>query len=127
MSDQQAPSPNKIQKVVRLLDYLTRLGQLRTKLIRDIEEYEKVLWISDIPQERGCFTQAWGRDEDHDPDEWLEVQSRREPELPAVPSLCKDWVKPSELRNKNDLPELFMEITKQVQNPEWREDQTSRK
>lgn len=120
MSDQQARSPE-IRKVIRFIDYLTRLALLRTNRIRDISEYEKVLWISDVPQERGCFTQAWGREEEHDPDEWLEVQSRRDPELPAVPSLCKDWVEPSELCNKNDLPELLPAITKQIQNPEWRE------
>lgn len=119
-SDQQLLSPE-IQKASRLVDYLTRLTLLRSKLIRDIEEYEKVLWISDVPHERGCFTQAWGRDEEHEPDEWLEVQNRREPELPSVPPLCKDWVNLSALRNKNDLPELLPQITRQIQNSVWRE------
>jgi very-short-patch-repair endonuclease len=45
----------------------------------------------------------------------------REPELPAVPSPCKDWVSRSALRNKNDLPELLPQITRQIQNPDWRE------
>lgn len=121
MSDQQAHSPE-TQKVVRLVDYLLRLATLRTKLIRNIAEYEKVLWLSDVPHERGCFTQAWGRDEEHEPDEWLEVQNRREPELPAVPSPCKDWTNLSALRNKSDLPELLPQITRQIQNPDWRED-----
>lgn len=94
------------QKVIRLVDYLTRLASLRSKLIRDIGEYENFLWLSDVPHERGCFTQAWGRDEEHEPDEWLEVQNRREPELPAVPPQCKDWVNLAALRNKNDLPKL---------------------
>ena len=76
LNNQQGHSPE-TQKVVRLVDYLLRLATLRTKLIRDVEEYDKVLWVSDVPHERGCFTQAWGRDEEHDPDEWLEVQSRR--------------------------------------------------
>jgi very-short-patch-repair endonuclease len=120
LNDQQGPSLE-IQKVIRLVDYLTRLGQLRTKLIRDIAEYEKVLWISDVPLERGCFTQAWGRDEEHEPDEWLEVQCRREPELPAIPNQCKDWVKLSALRNKNDLPELKPELMREIQNPDWHE------
>lgn len=109
------------QKAIRLLDYLLRLATLRTKLIRDISEYENVLWISDVPQERGCYTQAWGRDEEHEPDEWMEVQTRREPELPAVPSQCKDWVNPSALRNKHNLPELRPEITRQIHNPDWSE------
>ncbi|HOV90472.1 MAG TPA: AAA domain-containing protein [Syntrophorhabdaceae bacterium] len=109
------------EKAIRLMDYLLRLANLRAKLIRDIAEYEKVLWVSDIPHEHGCFTQAWGRDEEYEPDEWLEVQSRREPELPAIPPSCKYWVNPSALRNKTDLPELLPQITRQVQNPDWRE------
>lgn len=120
LNNQQAHSPE-TQKAVRLVDYLVRLATLRTKLIRDIAEYEKVLWVSDVPRERGCFTQAWGRDEEHEPDEWMEVQNRREPELPAIPPSCKDWVNPSALRNKNDLPELLPQITRQIQNPDWRE------
>ena len=60
------------QKVLRLVEYLTRIAFLKTKIIRDYSEFEKILWISDIPHEKGCFAQAWGRDEEHDPDEWIE-------------------------------------------------------
>jgi len=120
LNDQQTHSPE-IQKVVRLVDYLTRLTLLRSKLVRDIDEYEKVLWIGRVPHEGGCFTQAWGSDEEHDPDEWLEVQNRREPELPTVPAQCKEWLNHQALRNKGDLPELLPEITRQIQNPDWRE------
>ena len=67
MSTSTTQSPN--EKTVRLVDYLLQLATLRTKkLIRDIDEYEKVLWVSSVPHERGCFTQAWGRDEEHEPD-----------------------------------------------------------
>lgn len=120
LSDQQVHN-SVTQKVIRLVDYLLKLATLRTKLIRDIAECEKVLWISDVPHERGCFTQAWGRDEEHEPDEWLEVQNQREPVLPTVPAQCKDWVDQSSLRNKNDLPDLLLECTRQIQNPDWRE------
>ncbi len=107
---------------IRLVEYLLRLASLRTKLIRDISDYEKVLWLANVPHDRGCFTQAWGRDEEREPDEWLEVQNRREPELPTVPAQCKDWVTPPSLRNKNDLPELLPEITRQIPNPDWAEE-----
>lgn len=118
----QQPHGSETHKGVRLVDYLLRLATLRTKLIRDIADYEKVLWFSDVPRERGCFTLAWGRDEEHEPDEWLEVQNQREPELPALPAKCKDWVNAAELRNKNDLPELLPEITRQIPNPDWNEE-----
>ena len=109
------------EKAVRLVDYLLRLATLRTRLIRDIAEFEKTLWISSIPHERGCFTRARGPDGEYEPDVWLEVQIRREPELPAVPVQCKEWVNLATLRNKDDLPELFPEITLQIPNPDWRE------
>lgn len=121
MNDQQGHSGN-TQKAVRLVDYLTRLASLRSKLIRDLSEYEKVLWISDIPCEHGCFTRAWGRDEEHEPDEWLEVQNRQEPKLPTVPDQCQEWIDETSLRNKDDFPELLPAITRQIQNPDWYED-----
>jgi hypothetical protein len=109
------------QKALRLLDYLTRVGSLRTKLIREITEYENVLWLSDVPDERGCFTQASARDEEYESEEWLEVQNRPEPEPPAVPAQCKDWVNPSALPDKSGLPSLLSGIERELQNPAWRE------
>lgn len=108
------------EKAIRLIDYLLRLASLRTKLHRDIAEYERVLWVTEIPREKGCFTQAWGRDENYDSDIWIEVQNRREPELPGVPDPCRDWVNNNALRDKSDIPALPAEITKQVSNPLWR-------
>ena len=110
------------QKVTRLVDYLTRLTSLRSKIIRSVDEYENVLWLKDIPEQNGCFTQAWGRDENYDSDIWVEVQNRREPELPSVPHSCQDWVEKTSLRNKSDWPELMPEITRQVRHPDWCED-----
>ena len=123
LNNHQVQSPES-QKVTRLVDYLLRLATLRTKLVRDIAEYgkEKVLRISTVPHERGCFTQAWGRDEEHEPEEWLEVQSWPEPELPSIPAQCKDWVSLSSLRNKNYRPELLPEVTRQIPNPDWVEE-----
>jgi len=108
-------------KLLRLIDFLTRLASLRTKVIRDLGEYPKVLWLKDIPHQKGCFCQVWGRDEEYDSDVWIEVQNRREPELPSVPDVCKDWIEKSVLWNKNDLPELLPQITRQIRNPDWRE------
>jgi len=120
VNEPQVPN-RETDKAIRLVDYLLRLASLRTKLIRDIDEYEKVLSLSDIPHEQGCLTQAWGRCEEYESDVWLEVQNRREPELPAVPAQCKDWVNHTALRNKNDLPELLPQITRQIPNHDWRE------
>lgn len=108
------------EKAVRMVEYLLRLASLRSTLVRDIVEYAKVLWVNDIPRQKGCFTQAWGPDEGYDSDIWVEVQNRREPELPSIPDLCNDWIDKSALRNKHDLPALLPEITRQAKNPALR-------
>ena len=120
--------------------------------VRNVHTYEEtgeVLWLSDCPHEQGVFTQAWGHDEEHNQDKWLEVRYRQEPELPAVPAQCKEWVNHESLRNrsdhqepelpavptqcyewvnheslrtKNDWPELLSEITQEIRNPNWHED-----
>jgi len=107
-------------KAIRLVEYLQKVASLR-KVVRDIINYERVLWLSDIPQEKGCFTQAWGRDEDYDSDIWIEVQTRREPELPIIPHQCEGWIDKSSLRKKKDLPELLPERMREIKNPEWEE------
>lgn len=119
MSSLQPKSQN--EKAIRLVKYLEKLASLGKKSVRDIKDYNNCFWLSNVPQERECFTQAWGRDAEHEPDEWLEVQNRREPDRPAVPASCKDWVNQSALRIKNDLPELLPQIMRQIQNPDWRE------
>lgn len=121
MNDPDNSKEKDKEKVVRMVDYLLKLANLRTRLVHDIGDYEKVLWISSIPRERGCFTQAWGNDEDRDTDEWLEIQSQPEPKLPSVPDSCEEWVNKSVLRNKSDTPKLRSEIVQEVPNPNWME------
>ena len=109
-------------KAIRLVDYLTRIAQLQAKVVRHVDDYESVLWLNDVPNQRGCYTQAWGRDENHDPDVWVEIQRPVEPELPKIPDVCKDWIHPTSLRSKNNIPELPEEISIQIENPDWTED-----
>ncbi|OIP60638.1 MAG: hypothetical protein AUK29_11230 [Nitrospirae bacterium CG2_30_53_67] len=113
--------PGNEAKPIRLLDYLTRLASLRAKIVRDVVEYFQILWIHEIPREKGCFAQAWGPDEEYDQDVWVEVQTSHEPELPISPEICCDWIDRNTIRNTKDLPDLLSTITIQVKNPEWKE------
>lgn len=44
---------------IRLFTFLRDLAALRTKTIRTLDHYEKVLWFDEIPQETGCHCIAW--------------------------------------------------------------------
>ena len=79
-------------KALRLIDYLTELARLRSKIIREIRQYQSVLWIDEIPRELNyCFTQAWGAkaNEEFDEDIWIEVKKYDEPILDEIPVICE--------------------------------------
>ncbi|RZB37738.1 MAG: hypothetical protein SRB2_00840 [Desulfobacteraceae bacterium Eth-SRB2] len=108
-------------KAIRLIDYLTELALLRSKIVRDISAYQSVLWLHEIPQElEYCFSQAWGTNEEFDENIWIEVKKYDEPILDEIPEICEKWVDRSTLRNTKDIPELLSSINIQVeeQNPD---------
>ncbi len=109
------------KRAIRLVEYLTRLASLRTKIVRELSEDSQVLWIHKIPREKGCFTQAWGISEEYDQDIWMEVQTYREPELPSPPEICLHWINNNTIKDTKDLPALLETIIQQVKNPGWKE------
>ena len=112
-------------RTLRLIQYLQALASLRTKIIRDVRDYEKILWLHEIPREKECFTQAWGPNDDIEPDIWIEVKKRDEPVQPKVPKICDPWVNKETLKNTEDLPELFPTIRVEVEEQDKQEDLSS--
>ncbi len=112
-------SPN--EKAIRLIDYLIKLASLRTRILRDVKHYEFLLWLHEIPDEKGCFTRTRDSAEGHDEGDWIEVQTYQEPEMPRVPETCSDWVDKDALRASSEGPGLQKSIEKVVPNPEWEE------
>ena len=103
-------------KAIRLIDYLTELALLRSKIIRDISGYQSVLWMSEIPSEPDyCFTQAWGANEEFSEDIWIEVKKYDEPLLDEIPEACASWIDKSTLGNTKDIPELLPSISMKVE------------
>ena len=112
---------NNNDKAIRLIDYLTELARLRTKIIRDINEYQNVLWLHEIPRnQKYCFTQAWGPNEEYDQDIWIEIKKYKEPTLGDIPEICEEWVDESSLYNIEEMPELLksIPIQEEIENPD---------
>jgi len=54
------------------------------------DDYQKTLWISDIPHEsKYCFVRVWGEQDEPGDDTWIEVKKMQEPPLPKVPMYVK--------------------------------------
>jgi len=112
----QSPASNdSTSRALKLIDYLTELTRLRSKIVRDINEFRSVLWLHEIPQDRNhCFARGLGPNEEHDKDIWIEIAKYDEPVLDEVPDICKKWVNYSTLYNTEDLPELLSSIVIQI-------------
>ena len=99
-------------KTLRLLDYLRAIAKINSSIVRNIDEFRKVLWVSDVPSEpKYCYSRVWGESEEHGDDVWLEVKKFNEPPLPVIPQTCKDWVDPQSVRNVQMIPELHSQIS----------------
>lgn len=96
-------------KSLRLIEYLQDLVRLSSKVVYDVASYHSVLWFSEIPKQKGCFTQAWKVSEQA-PEIWLEVKKHPEPPIPEIPEKCEDWVNKESLYDSDEIPELYSTI-----------------
>lgn len=103
------------EKAIRLFSFLRELTKLRTKTIRTINQYEKVLWFNDIPREPGCHCIAWGPIDEEDSDVWVEIKKPRLKPPPEVPATLKPWMHHQELGDSSlEFPSLKEKITSDI-------------
>ena len=122
------------EKLTRLLEYFSKITEIRSRPVRNIDNYEQVLWLKDIPQNapKGhCFTRAWewetddGADNtnegiDND-DNWIQIKKWREPPMPKIPTELVDWADKETLGSDTTIPKLLQSINVEENNPEWGE------
>ena len=76
-----------IKQAKNLFRFLAEVKKLSSPSIKDYENYDQVIWISEIPREKECYTKAWGligQPAEIEKDSWIEIQK---PELSSPPEL----------------------------------------
>jgi hypothetical protein len=84
------------QRSLDLFNYLREFARLRSRPVRDVEQSEALIWFSDVPRERECFTQLWEAGRDHREDIWLEIRKVRLAAFPLLPPDLQPWVRESD-------------------------------
>ncbi len=80
-------------RAVRLFTFLREITELRSKTIRTIEQYDKVLWFKEIPREPGCDWIAWRPVKDEEKsDVWVEIKKPRLKPPPKVADPLGPWL-----------------------------------
>jgi len=78
-----------------LFEFLARLVQLRSRPVRDVDEYRERLWLASLPIEPEVRTSL---DQD-EPDEWIAVRRPRITPAPDLPPELAGWVDPAAVRD----------------------------
>ena len=52
-------NPDEVEKAKDLFRFLAEVKKLSSPAIKDYDNYDQVVWINDIPREKGCYTKAW--------------------------------------------------------------------
>jgi hypothetical protein len=73
-----------------------------------IEEYDSVIWLSEIPREAGCHCAAWEAETGREDNEaWVEIRKPRLAPPPEPPALLKQWIDDTQLADSSrEFPEL---------------------
>lgn len=100
------------QKSAALLNFLKETATLRRKRIPGYGAGDKVLWFGEIPSDRPeCRSTFFADNPAEFPDLWLEIRKKRLPTRQPLPEILKDWVRPQDLDQVDQDPELLPEIT----------------
>jgi very-short-patch-repair endonuclease len=98
-------------RAVRLFKFLRELAQLKTRIVRDLSEYEQVVWFCEIPEHKACFSILGPESETSQDTVWLEVRKSPEPKRPPIPTACQRWLEDTDEDNPEAEPKLRDEIT----------------
>src|SRR5581483_10941923 len=97
------PQPLLGKRAVDLFTFLRELVSLRTTVVRNCENYDRVLWLDQVPREPECECVAFRpiKDEEDQEDWWLRVRKPNFVEPPALSSELIRWIDIAQLRDSS--------------------------
>lgn len=112
VSAENPPENTALNRLLSLVEYLSGLARVNTPTIHNLETYQNLLWLADIPRgQTHCFSRHWGGDDNMPDDVWIEVVKIKEPSLHPLPKTCEPWVDRRSLFQIESRPSLQESIT----------------
>lgn len=88
-------------RAINLFSYLRDFVSLRGEPILSFEQYEKVIWLEDIPRGTHCTSLYKAGLDQTAPDCWIELSRPDFKDVPRAPSKLAPWLHPEDLQNSN--------------------------
>ena len=83
------------ESATRLFQFLKQFSELKTKKIRDVDQFEKVFWFCQTPKEKETFSltdQLTNASGVNHYDKWIEIKKPRIPADPTPPPIIENWI-----------------------------------
>ncbi|OLS40818.1 AAA domain-containing protein [Bacillus sp. MRMR6] len=103
-------------RTVRLFHYLKELSLLKAPLILDLQQFENIFWIGDIPDEPECLSPI---NDEGVKETWLEVKKPTLPVFPKPPAPISQWL---ETTKKIDNTKIEPKLKEVIPNSNYQED-----
>lgn len=107
---------DRVKRAKNLFHFLAEVKKLSSPTVRDYDRYDQIIWVSDIPREKGCYTKAWdliGQPTDVPADNWVEISKPNLTVAPDLPDGLGLFVVESEWRNSATEEPSLIEITRE--------------
>lgn len=102
-------------RAVRLFTYLKELTELRSDVKRSCDEYDQVVWWTEIPREKECYCAAWDIGREAVYDDWIRVDRPRRKRPPSPPASLAPWLSEREIADSSlEAPPLKETIAEEV-------------
>jgi hypothetical protein len=108
VTDQQTSNTENegiVRNAKNLFRYLAEIKALQSPSIRDLKDYEKVIWLSDIPHEDRCYCSAWSLFgevmEDDGSGAWISIKKPKLTPPPELPDGIDPFVNLKEWRDSS--------------------------
>jgi hypothetical protein len=113
-----------------LFAFLKEFTDLRMSIVRNVDDYENVLWICNVPKEKECSCAAWslGREGEEKDETWLEIRKPRLVSPPRPDASLEPWLVAEQIGDSSrDMPELREEISIRIQDDEGNDERFERR
>lgn len=102
-------------RAIRLFTYLKELTELRSEVKRSCDQYDQVVWWTEIPREKECYCAAWDIGREAAYDDWIRVERPRRKRPPSPPPSLAPWLSDREVSDSSlETPHLKEAIVEEV-------------
>lgn len=119
-SESKNPS-SVVDRSVRLFQFLREFASTRVTVVRDLGDYDEVLWLSDLPREIGWTSACWNLSEEEraslDEEVWVRAVKPKIIPPPAMPATLTPWINQGEAEDfrRDSPPALAKEMFETIQ------------